>query len=211
MGLTGLFLCLFLVIHMSGNFQLLLNDGGEAFNKYTKEMTTNPVIKIASIITYLAILFHAVDGIMLAMKNKKARPVKYAMVKGSANSSWASRNMALLGVIILFFLVVHLKSFWFEMKFGTLPYVEYDGVKYKDLYSIVVAAFSQWWYVLIYLISLVALGLHLQHGFQSAFRTLGLAHKKYTPIISGVGLAYAILIPIGFAIQPLYILFQSMQ
>ena len=156
MSLTGLFLCLFLAVHVSGNFLLLQDDGGVAFNEYSKFMTSFPLIKVISYVTYAFILFHIVDGIMLALSNRKARPVKYAVSKPS--NTWASRNMALLGVVIFFFLVVHLKSFWFEMKFGQIPM---DANGNKDLYSIVYAAFSQWWYVALYLVSLVAIGLHL--------------------------------------------------
>lgn len=207
MSLTGLFLCLFLAIHMSGNFLLLQDDGGKAFNEYSRFMTTFPLIKIVSYVTYAFIIFHIVDGLKLAMSNRKARPTKYAVSKPSA--TWQSRNMALLGVIILFFLVVHLKSFWFEMKFGNVPTVLIDGVETKDLYSIVYAAFSQWWYVAIYLVSLIAIGLHLAHGFQSAFQTLGLNHKKYTPFIKGFGLLFSIIIPLGFAIQPIYVFLKT--
>ena len=204
MSLTGLFLCLFLAVHMSGNFLLLQDDGGVAFNEYTKFMTTFPLVKVISYVTYAFIIFHIVDGLILAMNNRKARPVKYAVAKPSA--SWQSRNMALLGVIILFFLVVHLKSFWFEMKFGVVPT---DANGNKDLYKIVYAAFSQWWYVAIYLVSLVAIGLHLAHGFQSAFQTLGLNHGKYTPFIKSFGFLFSIVIPLGFAIQPIFVFLKT--
>lgn len=203
MSLTGLFLCLFLVVHMSGNFLLFNDDGGQAFNEYTKFMTTFPLIKVASIFTFFGIILHAVDGLLIALKNRNARPVKYAVTPKRA--SWASRNMAVLGMIILFFLIVHLKSFWYEMKFGNVGTVTYGGETYKDLYTVVVAAFSQWWYVAIYVISLMALGYHLVHGFQSAFQTLGVNHAKYTPFIKFVGYAYAILVPLGFALQPIIV------
>lgn len=204
MSLTGLFLCLFLAVHMSGNFLLLQDDGGVAFNEYSKFMTSFPLIKVVSYVTYAFIIFHIVDGIMLALNNRKARPVKYAVSKQS--NSWQSRNMALLGIVIFFFLVVHLKSFWFEMKFGHVPL---DASGNKDLYKIVYEAFSQWWYVGIYLVSLVALGLHLSHGFQSAFQSLGLNHSKYTPFIKGFGLLFSIVIPLGFAIQPIYVFMKA--
>ncbi len=208
MSLTGLFLCLFLVIHMAGNLQLLASDGC-IFNQYAYEMTTNPLIKVVSYVTYFFILLHAVQGLALAAKNRKARSVKYAVKPKGA--SWASNNMALLGIVIAFFLVVHLKDFWFVYKFGGLPEaVECGGMKLKDLYSIVVAAFSNLWYVVLYLVSLIVLAFHLNHGFQSAFQSLGLNHKKYTPLIKGIGLLYSILIPLGFAIQPIYIYMQSL-
>ncbi|MGB1242123.1 MAG: succinate dehydrogenase cytochrome b subunit [Chitinophagales bacterium] len=204
MSLTGLFLCLFLAVHMSGNFLLLQDDGGVAFNEYTKFMTTFAPVKIVSFITFAFIIFHIIDGLFLAFNNRKARPVKYAVSKPS--NSWASRNMALLGVIIFFFLVVHLKSFWFEMKFGSVP-LDVNGN--KDLYKIVYEAFSQVWYVAIYLVSLVAIGFHLSHGFQSAFQSLGLNHGKYTPFIKGFGWLFSIGIPLGFAIQPIYVFLKS--
>ncbi len=208
MSLTGIFLITFLVVHVAGNLQLLKLDGGESFNIYTKFMTTNPIIKTVSYLLYAGILAHVIYSIILTRVNRSARPVKYAYEKASTNSTWASRNMGLLGAVVLFFLVVHMRSFWFEMKFGDgVPMVEYDGEDYKNLYALVVTAFSQWWYVLIYLVSLAFLGFHLSHGFASAFQTLGLNHKKYTPFIEKLGLAFAIIVPILFATQPIAIFF----
>ncbi len=206
MSLTGLFLCSFLIVHMSGNLALLKSDGGQAFNEYAKFMTTFPPIKVMSYFTYALILLHIVQGLAIWLKNKSARPVKYAARSKGKNGSWASRNMAILGIVILFFLILHLKSFWFEMKFGSIPYVDYGGGKIKNLYEIVVTAFKQPWYVGIYLIALLAIALHLIHGFQSAFQSLGVNHSKYTPIIKILGYIFAIGVPLGFAIQPLYVL-----
>ncbi len=203
MSLTGLFLCLFLVVHMAGNLVLLDPNGARAFNEYAYFMTTFPPIKVASIFTMLGIAFHIIDGIVLSLQNQKSRPTKYAASKAGKSSSWASRNMGLLGVIIFFFIIIHLKSFWFEMKFGSVPYVEYDGNKVKDLHTIVMAAFKSPLYVLFYLISLAAISFHLWHGFQSAFRSLGFVHNKYTPIIKILGYIIAIGVPFGFALQPI--------
>ena len=208
MSLTGLFLISFLVVHLIGNLQLLKSDGGEAFNIYAKFMTTNPVIKTTSYLLYTGILVHVIYSIILTRLNRSARPVKYAYEKASTNSSWASRNMGILGAIVLVFLVIHMRSFWFEMKFGgEMPMVNYDGVDYKNLYALVIAAFSKWWYSLIYVVSMVFLGYHLSHGFASAFQTLGLNHVKYTPFIKKVSVAFAILVPLLFAIQPIIIFF----
>ncbi len=201
MALTGLFLCVFLVIHMLGNMQLLNHDGGKAFNEYAELMGHNPLIQLISKVNFVLILFHIIDGLMLTMRNRAARPSKYAVTPKS--STWASRNMALMGIFILVFLVVHLKSFWFESKFGSLPTVSYEGHSYKDLYSITVAAFADWWYVAIYVVGLAALAFHLVHGFQSAFQTLGINHSKYTPAIKIVGYAFALIIPLLFASQPI--------
>lgn len=125
MALTGLFLCTFLIVHMAGNFQLFYNDGGLSFNKYTVFMTTNPLIKTISYLLYFSIIFHAIKGLLLARKNMQARPVKYAVYNGKSNSHWTSRNMGILGTIILVFIVVHMADFWYEYKFGHLPYTRY--------------------------------------------------------------------------------------
>jgi succinate dehydrogenase / fumarate reductase cytochrome b subunit len=207
MALSGLFLCLFLVVHLAGNLQLFMDDGGKAFNVYTWFMTHNPLIKVVSYVNYAMILLHVVDGLMLSLQNRKARPVGYYKVDQSKSSTWSSRNMGILGTIILIFLVVHLKTFWFEMHFGSVPVIQYDedGILYKDLFTIVDAAFSQWWYALLYIISMFALSFHLYHGFQSGFQSLGINHPRYTKWIKGLGLfAFAILIPALFAAMPLY-------
>ena len=204
MSLTGLFLIIFLVVHLAGNLQLLADDGGEKFNMYTKFMTTNPLIKTVSYLLYTFILLHAIEGMMLWRKNRAARgPVGYA-VRTGANSGFASRNMGWLGVIIFVFLVLHMWQFWFQMKIGGVGLVTYGNEAVKDLYSPVSAAFSNWYFVVIYVISMIVIGLHLWHGFESSFQTLGLNHKKYTPVIRFVGKAYSVLIPAAFALIPVY-------
>lgn len=124
MALTGLFLCLFLVGHLLGNLQLIFitgEEGKRAFNEYAYFMTHNPFIKVLSWVTYLSILFHAVDGLMLAIQNKKARPQGYAYNKPGANTSLPSRYMAILGSAILIFIVIHMANFWGKMHFGGIP------------------------------------------------------------------------------------------
>lgn len=124
MALTGLFLCLFLVGHLLGNLQLVFiagEEGKRAFNEYAYFMTHNPLIKVMSYLTYLSILFHAIDGILLAIQNKKARPVNYAYNNPSANSSSAARQMAVLGSAILIFIVIHMANFWWKMKYASTP------------------------------------------------------------------------------------------
>lgn len=130
MSLTGLFLCSFLLVHLSGNLQLFYKDHGLAFNEYAVFMTTNPFIKTISYGLYATILFHAVLGLALVFENKKSRPVQYDTYKGNANSHWTSRSMGLLGMIVLLFITFHMKDFWWEYKFTTeIPMVEYR----KDL------------------------------------------------------------------------------
>jgi succinate dehydrogenase / fumarate reductase cytochrome b subunit len=125
MALTGLFLCLFLVGHLAGNFQLFLPGyaGKLQFNEYAVFMTSNPVVKILSYLVYISIIFHAVDGLLLTIQNRKARPQKYAYAKPSANTIWSSRNMGILGTLILAFIVFHMQDFWYEYKFDTMPYM----------------------------------------------------------------------------------------
>jgi succinate dehydrogenase / fumarate reductase cytochrome b subunit len=124
MALTGLFLCLFLVGHLLGNLQLIFIGGEEgklAFNEYAYFMTHNPLIKVMSYLTYLSILFHAIDGFLLTIQNKKARPVPYAYNNPGDNSSTSSRYMALLGSLILIFIVTHMANFWWKMKYSSDP------------------------------------------------------------------------------------------
>lgn len=133
MALTGLFLCLFIVVHVSGNLQLFKNDGGKAFNEYTVFMTTFVPVKIISYINYAMFLLHAVNGLYLATRNQKARPVKYKSNKDNRLTTWASRNMALLGTVILFFLVIHMGNFWYKFHWGDIPVARYEYNPAKNL------------------------------------------------------------------------------
>lgn len=140
MSLTGLFLVLFLVVHLAGNFQLLKNDHGFAFNYYTWFMTTNPLIKFISYSLYAFILLHAFKGFYLVYMNRKARgSAGYKVKSGNANSHWTSRNMGILGSIILIFIFIHMNDFWFQYKFKDLPWTVYsknmatDSIKSQDI------------------------------------------------------------------------------
>lgn len=211
MSLTGLFLILFLVVHLGGNLQLLVDDGGEAFNKYTKKMTTSPLIKTISYGLYFFILLHAVQGLLLWAKNRAARGMQYAVkvTRATQTNAFAAKNMAMLGILILVFLGIHMGDFWLKMKMHQVSYVTYPGSdeSYADLYERVMISFKEPWIVIVYLISMIGLAFHLLHGFQSAFQTLGINHEKYTPFIKWVGRIYAIIIPLGFAIIPIYYFF----
>lgn len=208
MSLTGLFLISFLTVHLIGNIQLLWNDEGVAFNTYAYFMTHNPLIKFISIGLYGFILLHSIQGIVLMLSNKSSKGGKYA-VAPKETGSWASKNMGMLGLLIFAFLMIHMGDFWFKMKIGSLPMVDVPSldVQVADLYGRVSLAYENLFVVIFYLVGLLALAFHLNHGFASAFQTLGLRHKKYTPFISFLGKAYSILIPLGFAIIPLYIYF----
>lgn len=206
MSLTGIFLLLFLLVHLIGNLQLLANDGGKSFNIYAAFMSHNPLIKVISIGLYLGILAHSIQGIALAWANRQAKGKGYKVGK-VAGASWASKNMALLGILIFAFLCLHMGDFWVKMRFtDDLPLVNYPGheASVQDIYSRVNVAFQEFWIVAVYLLGVFALAVHLVHGFQSAFQTLGLHHSKYTPAIRTLGWIYALVIPAGFAIIPLY-------
>ncbi|MEP3387425.1 MAG: succinate dehydrogenase cytochrome b subunit [Reichenbachiella sp.] len=203
MALTGLFLILFLVVHLAGNLQLLFGTDGEAFNMYAHNMANNPFIKVVSYGNFFFILVHVIDGIILTMKNKAARKIRYHVATKDSKSSWASKNMALLGIITLIFIIAHLKGFWYEFKNGEIADAVYSGMTIPDGYAVVDFAFSNPIIVGFYVICMAFLGFHLSHGFASAFQSLGLNHKKYTPFISKLGLLYSILIPLGFAIIPI--------
>jgi succinate dehydrogenase / fumarate reductase cytochrome b subunit len=204
MSLTGLFLISFLVVHLLGNLQLIKDDGGEAFNIYAKFMAGNPIIKTISYGLYAMILLHAILGIVLWVKNRQAKGTATAVGYRSEKVSWASKNMALLGILVLAFLFIHMGDFWFKMKFGSVDVVNYGDEDVKDLYSKVQITFSNWVNVIFYIIGVSALGIHLWHGFESAFQTLGLNHNKDTPLIQKLGKAFAVLISIGYLILPIY-------
>ena len=205
MALTGIFLTLFLAIHLLGNLQLLQNDGGQAFNVYAYFMTHNPLIRTVSYLLYASILLHAVQGILLWRDNKAARgPNRYA-VTHTRPTERASRSMGWLGIIIFVFIVLHMYQFWFQMHWGNLGMVQYDGYTYevKNLYVLVAQSYQNIGFVLFYVVSMAVVGYHLWHGFWSSFQTLGLNHKKYTPLIHWIGAAYSVIVPLLFALIPI--------
>ena len=193
MSLTGLFLCQFLVVHLLGNVQLLIPGDGTEFNEYSEFMGNFLPIKIVAILLYVSILLHAVIGIGSALKNKRARGPQRYKVKSASKTTFSSRNMGLLGSLILAFILIHMSQFWWNSKFGA---VKAGEISYYDY---AVDIFSHELNVVVYLVGQLVLGLHLYHGFQSAFQTLGLNHSKYTPLIKKLGAAFAVLLPLGFA------------
>ena len=141
---------------------------------------------------------------MLAYQNRKARGVKKYAITYSGNKSWASSNMALLGTLILVFILIHMSDFWLRYKIlKVLPLIHVEGIEMQDMYGAVQYSFSQLWVVIVYVISMIVLYFHLMHGFSSAFQTLGLSSNKYKSVVKFLGTAYAILVPLGFAIIPI--------
>ncbi len=206
MSISGIFIIVFITVHMSGNTLLFKDDDGLAFNDYSSFMSTNTVIQFASKINYAIILLHVIYALILTKSNSAARPQGYDIKAGNVSSTWASRNMGFLGTIILIFLLIHLRGFWYEMHYGNLGL---DANGNKDLYTLVATSYSQWWYSAIYVVSMLALAFHLSHGFSSAFQTLGLNHVKYNAFIKVVGLLFSIIIPLIFALMPIYLYFKG--
>ncbi|MCB0727438.1 MAG: succinate dehydrogenase cytochrome b subunit [Ignavibacteria bacterium] len=209
MGITGLFLISFLIVHCAINATIFVNDGGKVFNEAAHFMGTNIFIRIMEIVLFAGIIWHIVQALILTLDSRKANSVKYAKFDGKANSKWYSRWMGLLGTLILMFLVVHLLDFWAQARFTGLgiPPVMIDGKEYENMYGKMLEVFSVGWVVVVYILGMISLAYHLMHGFQSAFQSLGLNHKKYTPVIKLTGTLFSIFIPLIFALMPIAIYF----
>lgn len=198
MGLTGLFLISFLVVHAFINSLIFFNDGGVLFNEGSEFMAHNPVIRVIEIVLFIGIILHIVQALILTLQNNKARPVKYAVNNGKANSKWYSRSMGLLGTLLLIFLIIHLKHFWVVSRF-TDEITSGEETMYGEMKEV----FENPLIVVTYVLGVISLGYHLLHGFQSAFQTLGLNHPKYTPVIKAIGFWFSIIISLVFAAMPI--------
>lgn len=197
MSLTGLFMMVFLVVHLVINLMLLCPTG-EAYNAACHFMATNPMIKIMEPVLAAGFLFHIVYALILTARNMKARPVGYAQSQAGMSSAWASRNMVALGVFILAFLVVHVANFWWKMKITGLGDVASDYELVSGLFKGSVV------YSLGYIVAFLALGFHLTHGFWSAFQTLGANNRVWFKRLKCLGTLYAVAITVGFTIIPVY-------
>ena len=195
MAITGLFLISFLLVHCSLNALIFLNDGGAAFNEGAEFMGTNPIIRTMEIVLFAGLLLHIFDGLRLWFENKSKRPVAYAKVDGAANSKWYSRSMGLLGTLLLLFLILHLKHFWYFSRLTA-------GLEDHTLYAEMQDVFMNPVVVVVYVVGCISLGYHLLHGFSSAFQSIGWNHPKYTPGIKLVGAIFSIVIPAVFAAMP---------
>lgn len=206
MGLTGLFLIIFLIVHCSVNALIFVNDGGEMFNKAAEFMGQNILIRTMELVLFAGLIWHVLQAFLITLKNNKARTVKYAIQQGNANSKWYSRWMGLLGTLILMFLIIHLRHFWVVSRF-TDEITSGSETLFKEMKEV----FENPFIVLVYVLAMFSLGYHLLHGFQSAFRTLGFNHKTYTPVIERAGMAFSILVPLIFALMPMAIYFKIIQ
>ncbi|MCW3085715.1 MAG: succinate dehydrogenase [Bacteroidetes bacterium] len=203
MGLTGLFLVSFLLVHCFLNSFIFFNDGGLMFNQGAKFMATNPIIRVMEYVLFAGLILHMVQALILTMQNSKARPVKYAFTNGAANSKWYSRSMGILGSLLLLFLVIHLANFWVKSRFTGLPGVDANGN--ENLYLVMLEVFKNPLFVAVYMLGVFSLAFHLLHGFPSAFQSLGLNHKKYNPLIKGLGFWFTIIVCLLFAAMPISI------
>jgi len=206
MALSGFFLLVFLLQHMSINMLSVIAP--DMFNTVSHFMGTNPVVQFAlQPVLAFGVVFHLAMGMVLEYQNRSARPVNYAYSNPGANSSWMSRNMIITGIMVMLFMSLHFYDFWFpelNVKYvmgdmsGLLPdggfrYWEELNHKFHDPIR-----------VGIYCLSFIFLALHLMHGFQSAFQSVGFNHKRYTPALKKLGNAYAIVVPGGFVLIAIY-------
>jgi len=203
MALVGLFLIIFLVVHMSINLCLLRDDGGRWFNDAAHFMGTNYVVKIFEIVLFAGFILHIILGLILQVKNWMSRPVRYA-VSNKTHTPFLSKYMIWTGGIVMIFLVIHLMNFY-ALKLGIFEGPELANGE-PDFYAQAQTLFRMPGYSILYIVLIIILGFHLNHAFQSAFQTLGLNHPTYTPCIRRFGTLYAIIIPLGFIIIPVYFL-----
>ena len=204
MGLAGLFLISFLLVHLSINLTMLLPDQGHTFHKAVTFMTTNPLIKIMEVFLFGGLFLHMLIGAWLWLKNRMSRPSRYHKANQS-QTSFLSKYMIYTGGMVVLFLIIHFMNFYF-VKLGWVEVPE-AAKDVHDFYGMAVALFSDPKYSIIYIVLMIILGFHLYHAFQSVFQTFGWNHTRYTPVIKALALLYSIMVPAGFAFIPFYFLF----
>jgi succinate dehydrogenase / fumarate reductase, cytochrome b subunit len=200
MAATGLFLCMFLIEHLYGNLLLYSNDSGAAFDEYSHSMAHSIIIRIIEILLFASIIIHVLQALRLTVENNNARPIKYAVPTSTKGSSWFSRNMGITGSVIFFFIVIHLYNFF-------VPYRIIGLADNQNLAMLVKAAFQNIYYSGLYVIGVTFLFFHLSHGFRSAFHTLGINNKKYTPFWKAAGTLFAWVMWLGFISFPILFFF----
>ena len=191
MALSGLFLIIFLITHLVIN-SLTLASSKDLFNDAAHFMATNPIIYAMQYVLALGFIIHIGMGVKLTIQNKRARSQEYVYNKMSKNTDLSSRSMIVSGGLVIVFLALHLRDYFYQMKFVGLPEGTTD-------YDLVVNLFTNPYYTAVYVIAFIVLGVHLNHGFKSAFQSMGANHKKYNPLIKIVSTAYSIVIALGFS------------
>jgi len=203
MSLTGIFLISFLVVHVGINACIWANDDGRMFNLASHFMATTVVVRIVEVGLFAGLLLHIVQGLVLEVQNRSKRKNGYAVAMGNQGSKWYSRSMGLLGTLLLFFLVIHLAHFWVPSRFTDLPSTEYNGKEVANQYAELLRVFKDPVVDIVYVLGCLSLMYHLLHGFQSAFRTLGVPNGKYINLIKGFGLGFSVIVSLAFAMMPI--------
>jgi succinate dehydrogenase / fumarate reductase cytochrome b subunit len=217
MSLTGLFLIIFLIIHVGINACIFADlnvaiwpfdatDDGAIFNKAAHFMGSTILIRILEIGLFVGFFAHIIQGLMLEFSNRTKRKKGYQVALGNRGSKWYSRSMGLLGTILLIFLIIHWWHFWVPARFighPELTEVAYNGIDMHNMYNLMKFTFSELWVVIVYVLACISLAYHLLHGFQSAFRTMGVRNARWMALVQSVGVGYSILIPLLFALMPI--------
>jgi len=208
MSITGILLLLFILVHLTVNLFLIFDDSGNLYNQGAHFMVTNPVIRIVEPLLALGFLIHILWSLIITWRNWKARPVRYRKSIQTETTSWSSRNMLILGGLVFVFLVIHLYNFYIRIKFTGSPLLEgtvIAGTEMHNTYALVSTLFKEsLFYCLLYVLGGCLLGLHVTHGFWSAFQTLGFNNKHWICRLQWIARIYAILVAAGFSIIPLY-------
>lgn len=207
MALTGIFLVIFLVVHCYVNANVFFENPDVNFNKAAHFMGTNLLVRVTEIGLFAGFLLHIIQGYKLEFQNRSRRTSRYAVTAGNKTSKWYSRSMAILGTLILLFLIIHLAHFWVPSRITGLEEITYDGEVYHNLYLEMQNVFAQPWAVALYILGCFSLSWHLLHGIQSASQTMGWTTKNYFPLIKKTGVVFSILVPLIFAIMPLHMHF----
>jgi succinate dehydrogenase / fumarate reductase cytochrome b subunit len=210
MGLTGIFLILFLIVHVGINACIFADvfdpdENGEMFNKAAHFMGSTVVIRILEVGLFAGFFLHIIQGLVLEYDNRTKRGEAYAVDLGNKGSKWYSRSMGLLGTILLLFLLIHWWHFWVPARITGHAYLldeNIGGIQMHNMFNLMQYTFSQLWVVVFYVLACISLAYHLLHGFQSAFRTLGLGNKKWLGLVQSIGVVYSIIVPLLFALMP---------
>lgn len=210
MSVSGIFLMLFLIVHLGGNLTLFMS--ADLFNSYAHHLESlGPLLYVAEAGLLAIFLFHVISAFQVHAEKKRARDGGYAVAAtkgGPSKMTVASKSMIWTGIILLLFIPAHIWMFKFNA--GTPhPMTELHGQEVKDLYTVVVEAFRNpviaWGYAAV----MFLLGFHLRHGFWSSLQSLGAMSPRLSPLIYTAGLVFAILLAGGFLILPLYLHFTA--
>ena len=191
MGITGLLLCLFITQHLVGN--MMLFGGEELFNSYVEALTAfKPLVRIIEIIISIIFLSHIISGIRLSLYNKRTTPVSYQVNSASETSNLSSRTMAITGSIVFIFVIIHLSTFWYRFQ------LMHESGSYYDIVLGSEVGFGNPIYAAFYVVAMILMGMHLKHGFQSAFQTFGILDTRYKGMVEKLSMIFWLIIPAGF-------------